>query len=215
MIPVKRLMVLSLISLLTLTACASYKVVQMPLREADLYPLAQTREGITVAIDAIADPARAARYFGADLIKAGILPINVTVSNHGEHRSIIKPSDVMLLKGREVIDPVPVETVIRIAKSRSPWVRSKAGPKIEAFFSDLALKETVLIPHESYQGVLFFPALERKGEEDPFFTTLRIFREGGLKVRVAVTDLENGERIHFGPFTLPGIPETSRVRNSS
>jgi len=37
-----------------LAGCASsYQVVQFPQREADLYPLSQTRDGISVAIDEV------------------------------------------------------------------------------------------------------------------------------------------------------------------
>src|SRR5262245_22687947 len=101
-----------------LGACAgTYQVVRMPQREADLYPLSQTQAGVTIAIDEIKDAARAERYFGADLIKARILPVAVVVSNYGQHPVIVKPSDILLHQGKEIVDPLPIEVVLASAKS--------------------------------------------------------------------------------------------------
>lgn len=197
-----RVAVLFLLPLFGLAACASYTVVQIPQREADLYPWAQTRAGITVAIDEINSATRAKRYFGANLIKVGILPVNVIISNHGEHRFIVKPSDVLLLRGKAVVDPLPIEMVVKIVKRHYRFMRSKTARRIDEFFENMALKEMVLIPNESYQGVLFFEDTRPKKERDRFFTIVNLFREGGLKLRVHVTDLETRERIHFGPFSL-------------
>jgi len=198
----QRLMIVLSLPLLSLTGCASFVAVQMPLREADLYPLSQTRAAITVAIDEIASADRAKDYFGVDLMKEGFLPVNIIVSNHGEHRCAIKPSDVLLLKGKQVIDPVPIEVVAGIAKSRFWGMTEKTAQQIDGFFATLALKEAVLAPGETYQGVLFFRAIMGEMEEDRFFTIMRLFRESGLKLEVAITDLETHERVHFGPFSL-------------
>jgi hypothetical protein len=71
-----------------LAGCSStYQVVQVPQRDADLYPLSQTREGVSVAIDEITSSDRAASYFGADLVQVGIIPLVVVISNNGERRS--------------------------------------------------------------------------------------------------------------------------------
>jgi hypothetical protein len=179
--------------------------VQLPLREADLYPLSQTRAGITAAVDEITSADRAKDYFGVDLIKEGLLPINIIVSNHGEHRFTIKPSDVLLLRGKEVIDPVPTEMVAGIAKRGFWGITEKTAQRIDGFFVNLALKEAVLIPGETYQGVLFFRAIKGETEENRFFTIMRLFREGGLRLQVAITDLETNERVHFGPFVLSSL----------
>src|SRR6202035_1966010 len=74
---------MSFIRILMLTAaglagCSStYRVVQVPQRDADLYPLSQTRQGVSVAIDEITSSDRAASYFGADLVQVGIIPLVV------------------------------------------------------------------------------------------------------------------------------------------
>jgi hypothetical protein len=188
--------------LLYVTACSPYEVVQLPLREADLYPLAQTRAGITVAIDEITSPERVEKFFGANLIEDEILPVNIIISNHGEQRYTIRPSDVLLLKGTEVIDPLPIDRVSEIAKRHYKLMTSKTRQRINEYFSNIALKETVLAPNEIYQGVLFFPAIKSETEDDRFFTILRLFREGSSKIRVVITDQETSSRIHFGPFSL-------------
>jgi hypothetical protein len=197
-----------------LAGCASsYDVVRLPEREADLYPLSQTKAGVTIAIDEIKTVARAERYFGADLIKEGIVPVAVLVSNYGENRVIVKPSDVLLHRGKEVVDPLPVEIVIATAKSQRWFLRSKTEERIDSFFESLVFRETALLPDETYQGVMFFPAPKPRRTQDTYFTALSLFREGGPKIRVGVTDTETRDRLHFGPFSLSRPEE--RVSSSS
>ena len=192
---------LFIVLFLALTACAgTFKVVQLPIREADLYPLSQTVGGISVAVDEISNPDRAWRYFGADLIGYGVLPINITVSNHSGHRCSIKPSDVLLRSGKEVIDPLPIHVVTRLAK-RASRARAETQEQIDDFFSRLSFTDTVLVPHDSYQGVLFFP-VEDRHKRDPFFSVVTLFLEGRLKMEVVVTDIETHQRTHFGPFSV-------------
>jgi hypothetical protein len=203
-----------ILSAILLTSCASsYHVVWMPEREADLYPLSQTRAGVTIAIDEIGTVERAERYFGADLIREGILPVAVLVSNYGKDRVIVKPSDVLLHRGREIVDPLPLETVIEMAKRQRWFLRSKTEEQIDSFFESVVFRETALLPNDSYQGVMFFPAPKSRRSQDAHFTALSLFREGGPKIRVGVTDMETHERTHFGPFSL-SLPE-ERVFSSS
>ena len=192
-----------------LTGCASsYQVVQLPEREADLYPLSQTQERVTVAIDEITSPERAARYFGADLIRAGILPLAVVVSNYSEHRVTVKPSDVLVHQGTEVIDPLPIESVIAVAKEQRWLLRTRTEEQIEDYFEDLAFVETVVLPNGSYQGVMFFPVPRRPESSDTLFTILNLFREGRPKVRVGLTNLQTRQRLHFGPYPLSALEES-------
>jgi hypothetical protein len=183
--------------------CAgSYSVVQMPQREADLYPLSQTKEGVTIAIDEIKGSERAQRYFGADLIQAGILPLAVIVSNYGERPVIVKPSDILLHRGKEIIDPLPVEAVLAVAKRQHWFLRSKTEEQIDAFFERIVLRETPLPPNDSYQGVLFFSIPKPPRPRDSSFVVTSLFKEGGPKIRVGVTDMDTRDRLHFGPFSL-------------
>lgn len=192
---------------LALAGCASsYQVVRMPQREADLYPLSQTKAGITVAIDEVKSAARAERYFGANLIEDGILPVNIVLSNYGARRVVIKPSDIVLFRGKAMMDPLPIEVVAEAAK-RQRRLRSRTEERVDNFFVGIAFKEAVLLPKDTYQGVMFFatPRPEKKAR-DAFFRVLSMFGEGGPRMRVGVTDLETGDRLHFGPFSL-SLPE--------
>jgi hypothetical protein len=186
-----------------ISACAgTYEIVRMPEREADVYPLGQTDAGVTIAIDEIKDGARARRYFGADLLKLGVLPLAVIVSNYSEDRLAVKPSDVLLHRGAEVIDPLPIEVIARVAKRERWFLRSRTEKQIDSFFEEIVFKETVLMPNETYQGVLFFSSPKPSRARDSYFTVLSLFREGGPKIRVGATNLDTRERLHFGPFTL-------------
>ncbi len=200
-----RLSILACLALVLAGCATPYEVVRLPQREADLYPLSQTEGRVTVAIDAITSPGRAERYFGADLIEAGILPLAVIVSNYGAQRISVKPSDVLVHRGAEVIDPLPVETVVAVAKERRWLLRARTEERIEEYFEDLAFRETVVLPNDSYQGVMFFPVPRRPETSDTLFTILNLFHEGRPRVRVGVTELQTRKRLHFGPFSLPAF----------
>jgi hypothetical protein len=154
-----------------------------PLREADLYPVNQSAAGLTIAVDEIADPERARRYFGADLTKEGILPVNIIISNHGEDRLIVRPSDVLLTDGSRVIDPIPGDQVV------------KDG-------TGTLLQETVVPPGGTYQGMLFFPV--KKGEGGLYGKVEKLFSDT-MSLRMVVKDQDTGERLHFGPYSISGL----------
>ena len=175
-----------------LSACSSsYRVVQVPQYGADLYPQAQTRSGITVAVDEMKSPERVQRLFGTDLIKEGILPVNVVVSNFGRQRLLLKPSDILFYQGKEVVDPLPPETVMAASKRD---------------YRNALLKETTVYPNETYRGILFFAAPAPRRGLERFFASLSLYPDDAPKMRVAMTNLESGERILFAPFSL-NLPE--------
>ena len=175
-----------------LVGCAgSYQAAQIPKYEADLYPQSETKAGITIGIDEINRPERAQRYFGADLTAEGIVPVYVAVSNHGQRRVVVKPSDVLLHRGNEVVDALSPQAVAAAAKRPS-----------EKSFANLALKETVLSPSETYHGVVFFAAAKPKGAVERLLSALSGSRESGARIRVGLTSVDTGERVLFGPFPL-------------
>lgn len=137
---------------LGLTACSSptpYVIVEMPEREADLYPLSQTKEGVTVAVDEITNVERSMQYFGIDMFKHGIVPINVVISNHTERMQLVSPSDILLLRGRQsVVDPLPVQAVTNLVDREYWYFDSGTKKQIDEHFGGLTLQEMVLMPDE-------------------------------------------------------------------
>lgn len=188
---------------LALVGCASsYQVVQLPQREADLYPVSQTKSGVTVAIDEIRSPDRVERYFGANLTREGILPLAVVISNNGEHPIAVRPSDVLLHRGTQIIDPLPLEIVVAMAKAQHWLLRSKTRTQVDKYFDGLTFKEVVLSSGESYQGVMFFSIPRPRRTADDLFSILSLFHESGMRVRVGARDLDTRNRLQFGPFSL-------------
>lgn len=204
--PIRALLLASLA--LVLSACASsYRVVQVPQYGADLYPQSQTKSGVTVAIDEMKVSERVERLFGADLIKEGILPVNVVVSNFGKQRLLVKPSDILLYRGKEVIDPIPVEMVMAAAK-RQKFLRASTQGEVDKYFEEATFKETALFPSETYRGVMFFAVPAPKRLMDRFFTAWSVYRDGGPKVRLGLTNLDSGERVLFAPFPI-SLPDNA------
>ena len=198
---------LSALAAAALLGCTrSYDVVQVPPYGADLYPLSQTKAGVTIAVDDIKRPERARRYFGADLISEGIFPVNVVVSNYGKQRVVVKPSDILLYRGKEIIDPVPLELVIATAKKQRWFLASTTEEEVGKYFENATFKEAVLLPNESHRGVVFFAPPPPKSTADRWFRMLSSYSEGGTRIRMGVTNIDNGERMLFGPFSV-SLPE--------
>ena len=173
---------------------------QMPQRDADLYPWAEKQAGVVVAVDEIVEPARLEQYFGANLLEQGIVPIAVVVSNRSTGPVAIGPADVLLVQGRRVIDPLPLA---RVAEAIAAASGNRGGADLRRRLSGVSLQQATLAPNESHQGVLFFPyrPAEKPRDEDTLRSILRLF-EGGLRMKVGVTQADTGARLHFGPFRL-------------
>ncbi|MDJ0847286.1 MAG: hypothetical protein QNK04_02790 [Myxococcota bacterium] len=187
---------------LLLCACASYDVVELPPRQADLYPFAEEERGIWMAIDDISKPKRARKYFGADLADHGIHPVELIVSNRSEEGISVGPADVLMLRGREVIDPLPIQSIASLVKDRGGIVTGATAEQLDLFLNRLAFRETVLEPGQSYHGIIFFDVAEDTGPVSRFFKVLSLYPGPSFYVKAAVTDLESKKRIPFGPFSV-------------
>lgn len=192
---------------LALSGCTRpYQVVEVPQYGADLYPTSQTKLGVTIAIDEIRTSDRAERYFGTDLISRRIFPVNVVVSNYSRQRVTLKPSDILLYRWKEVIDPMPIEIVVATAKREHGRLAASADEQVGKFFQSSAFHEAVLLPNESYSGVVFFALPAPKRAFDGWFRTYSTYGTGLPKIRVGVTNVDAGERMLFGPFMV-ALPE--------
>src|SRR5690606_27184595 len=105
-----------------------------------------------------------------------------------------------LVQGRNVIDPLPLA---RVAGAIDAGGGNADSADLRAHLAGMALQPVTLAPNESHQGVLFFPYRrpEKPRDEDTLRSILRLF-EGGLRMKVGVTQADSGTRLHFGPFRL-------------
>ncbi len=187
--------------LLLCGACGSFDLVRPPARSADVYPDAHGRDGVVVAVDEITQPKRAKRYFGADLLRHGILPVQIVVSNHTGDRIQITPADILLQHGRQIIDPLPLERVVEIPASKGLMITDGAEESLQKFYESIVFRETVVAPGETYQGVLFFQGeRQSKRSSSRFFRVVSAYFQPELRLRVLSTNLETRERLGFGPF---------------
>ncbi len=194
-----------------LAGCSStYQVVQVPERAADLYPLSETRQGVSVAVDEITSPDRAASYFGADLVRVGIVPLVVVISNNGAHRIDVKPADILLTRGTQIIDPIRLETVVAMAKKEHGPISPATQKSLAQYFEGVAFSEMVLLPGATYQGVMFFPIPRQTVAPDSMFSAMALFHESGMWIQVGARDLDTGSRVRFGPFSVASLPNTAK-----
>lgn len=183
-----------------LAGCTSYQVVRIPLRDAGLYPVSQTLGEISVGIDAIEDHQRALRYFGIDLLEQGIMPVVITISNHGTSGTAVNPADVLLRRGNSVIDPLPLEHII--SKVTGWRMSEKTAKQARRYLRNLSFQDQMLMAGDTYQGVLFFPMRLESEAAATEFTVLDVFSSYLMQLTVVVTNMDKNERRRFGPFTL-------------
>lgn len=183
-----------------LMGCTSYHVVRIPVRDAGLYPISQTLDAISVGIDPIKDGERSARYFGIDLLEQGIMPVVITVSNHGTSRAGVNPVNILLRRGNSVVDPLPLEHII--SKATAWRMSEETATQTKHYLRSLAFQNRVLMAGDTYQGVLFFPVRQKHDTAASGFTVVDVFSGNLMKLTVVVTDLGERKRYHFGPFSV-------------
>jgi hypothetical protein len=114
----------------------------------------------------------------------------------------------MLYRGKEVIDPVPVEMVMSIAKRQKSFLRASTQEEVDKYFAEAMFKETALQPSETYRGVMFFAVPGPKRLMDRLFTSWSVYRDDAPKMRMGLTNLDSGERMLFSPFPIT-LPENA------
>ena len=100
----------------------------------------------------------------------------------------------------------PLRNKLASAKRQHGFLSSATEGEVNKFFEGSTFKEAVLAPMESYRGVVFFSQPPQKGLVDRWFRKMSVYNEGGPKVRLGVTNLDSGDRMLFGPFTVT-LPE--------
>lgn len=81
---------------LAIGACARYQQKALPFRLPGSYPNAVEAFGATIAAEAWDEPAQAKEIFGFDIIKAGVLPVQVIFDHQGTDPIEIVPSQSFL-----------------------------------------------------------------------------------------------------------------------
>jgi hypothetical protein len=196
-----RARLLALATSLGTAACATYDLIALPLRDADLYPTARTVEDVSVAAQAFTDPFRVHGYFGANLLVYDIVPIEITVSNHADRPIRIEPAGVLVVRGEEVVDPLPVEIVAELPTQGRWFVSDATREQLREFYADLSLREVAVAPGSTYHGVMFFRIPEPR---TPMARALRVWQPFSMPTLhlYAAVEVEQGERLRFGPFGL-------------
>jgi hypothetical protein len=192
---------------LGLTGCTTpFEVVRLPKRDAEVYPASQSLERVAVAVDAIARKHRAANYFGAPLPEAGVLPVNITISNHGDQPVQVHPADLLLNYAGQVVDPLPLAKVAQRIRRLHGGVEEQTAREIDRYLEQVSFGDRIVGTGETYQGVVFFDTRRQEAETFRHVRVFRVFDSAGYRLHLRVTQMDSRDRLAFGPFSLVGMP---------
>jgi hypothetical protein len=131
----KRLVVF--IALLALVAgCATYRSQYVSFRPPQDYPNARVQGGITVGGEAFADASVAEDAFGFDIRGAGMLPVQVVLTNNGGHPLEIVSSQTFLVD--------PSNRYWQVIANRDAVERVEKATKMGAYFGTGAVQGATL-----------------------------------------------------------------------
>ncbi len=80
-----------------LSGCTSYKSREVPFRSPQAYENAQSASEATLAAEGYAEADKAKKAFGFNILKAGLLPVQVVIDNQGSQTLSIVPGQTFLL----------------------------------------------------------------------------------------------------------------------
>lgn len=127
----KRLVLL--IALLALVAgCATYRSQYVSFRPPEDYPNSRVQAGITIGGEAFADEDVAEKAFGFDIRGAGLLPVQVVLSNKGGHPLEIVSAQTFLVD--------PGNRYWQVIPNRDAVERVEKSTQLGAFFGSGAGK---------------------------------------------------------------------------
>ncbi len=77
--------------------CTRYEQKPLPFKLPSTYPNAKEAFGVTLAARSFGDPKAAKEYFGFDIVKAGVLPVQVVFDHKGPDPIQVVPSQTFLI----------------------------------------------------------------------------------------------------------------------
>ncbi len=101
-----RLTVLCLLATLIFSGCASYEPKVAPFKLPEAYQNVQRLDGAYVAARAWNNEEEARQAFGFNIVRAGLLPVQVSFDNRGDKTLAIVPSQTFLSNQKQEIFPV-------------------------------------------------------------------------------------------------------------
>jgi len=87
----------TVIIVMLLAACTSYKSQEVSFKPPSAFPGMQVADGAQVAAEAYADKAKAQEAFGFDIRGAGLLPVQVVIDNVGSSTLEVVPDQTFLI----------------------------------------------------------------------------------------------------------------------
>ncbi|MDP2606077.1 MAG: hypothetical protein Q8S00_26340 [Deltaproteobacteria bacterium] len=81
---------------LWVSSCSAYEAKPIAAPSIEALPFSRTQATVTVAGDPYLDRVRSETFFGQDLSKLGVIPIQLFVQNHGEGQVWLQPSSISL-----------------------------------------------------------------------------------------------------------------------
>lgn len=115
---------LTVVLLGNLVACAGYSVKNVVVHQPDQYPSYASSETLAVAVDSLASPKKSGEIFsGVDMNKSGYLVVNCIIRNDGEEPYKVTKSDLYLIdkNGVRLLPTTADEMIQSVGTSHAKW----------------------------------------------------------------------------------------------
>ncbi len=124
-----------ILPLFLLSACTAYRSQYVGFRPAEEYANRQLVNGVTIGGEAFADKAAAEEAFGFDIKGAGVLPVQVVMSNRGKGLEIVSSQTFLVNDQNRYFPVIPNNTAVD---------RIENSTQLAAFFGKGAGKGALL-----------------------------------------------------------------------
>jgi len=219
--------VIAVVVLLATSACASYESTSPPAPVVSQMQISQVEEEVRVEADPYSDSVEQETYFDADFNAAGVVAIQVRISNNSTKSYLVRSHDMALEVTEDIVfNPVSSNSVVHTVGEEGSVVgaaiafgligliaassaEEEARTARTTDYRNKVFKDTTLDEGESRHGFVFF--IPSKGT-DPFDKAtlkIRLIDHDGpdhVTTRLALTDVRYTGVAEDGESSAEGTP---------
>lgn len=151
--------------------CAPPSISPPAVREASAYPAKASQAGLTVSADTYADPDKSKAVFGVELVRKGLLAVNLIFKNDGPKKFFVYTNQITFKDANGQSNPRLQVTQVAAAIERRGFasglgtasvgvgafgLAARASPALAQSYLEVSLAGRLLGPQSRANGFVFF-----------------------------------------------------------